>query len=63
MPTYASPLQIHRNILLPSMSALTSLEESLVSPRITFAHIRQLGYRRAQLGLTGTIINVPADLD
>ena len=28
-----------------------------------FAQIRQLGYKRSQLGLTGTIINVPADLD
>ena len=35
----------------------------LVSPRTTFAQIRKLGYKRAQLGLTGTIINVPVDLD
>ena len=42
-PTYASPSQIRGNILLPSVSALTSLEERLVSPRTTFAQMRQLG--------------------
>ena len=63
MPTYASPSQIHRNILLPSVSALTSLEERLVSSRTTFAQVRQLVYKRTKLGITRTIINVPADLD
>lgn len=42
---------------------MTSLEERLVSLCITFAQIRQLGYKRAQYGLNGTIINVPIDFD
>ncbi len=42
---------------------MTSLEERLVSLRSAFAQIRQLGYKRAQYALNGTIINVPVDFD
>jgi hypothetical protein len=34
-----------------------------VSLRIAFAQIRPWGYKRPQMGLTGSIINVPVQLD
>jgi len=34
-----------------------------VSLRISFAQIRPWGYKRPQMGLTGSIINVPVQLD
>jgi hypothetical protein len=48
---------------LSSVVKLTSLEERLVAPRMDFCKIRELSYKKAQIGLTGTIINVPANLD
>ena len=42
---------------------LTQLEEQLVSLRIAFAHIWELGFKRSQIGLTGSIINVPVDMN
>ena len=45
------------------MATLSELEERLVSLRIYFAQIRQWGYKRSQMGLTGTIINVPVHMD
>jgi len=63
IPRFASPSQIRRNNKLQSIAMLTTLEERLVAPRMAFAQIRQLGYKRSQIGLTGTIINVPSDLD
>ena len=44
------------------MTILTPLEERIVSRRLSFAQIRQLGYKRAQLQFTRTIINVPIDI-
>ena len=40
---------------------LTQLEEHLVSLQITFAQIWELRHKRSQVGLTGSIINVPVD--
>lgn len=34
-----------------------------MAPRMAFAQIKKLGYKGSQLSLTGTIINVPANLD
>jgi hypothetical protein len=48
---------------LPMVKTLYELEERLVSLRIAFAQIRQWGYKRSQLGLTGSIINVPVQMD
>jgi hypothetical protein len=48
---------------LPMVKTLSKLEERLVSLRIAFAQIRQWGYKRSQLGLTGSIINVPVQMD
>ena len=39
------------------------LEERLVSLRIVFSQIRPWGYKRPQMGLTGSIINVHVQLD
>lgn len=63
LPDYATPWNITRNKKIPLVQNLTSLEERLVSLRIAFAQIRQLGYKRAQYGLNGTIINVPVNFD
>jgi hypothetical protein len=52
-----------RNDSTDVVHSLTTLEERLVSLRIAFAQIRQLGYKRAQYGLNGTIINVSVDFD
>jgi ribosomal protein L34E len=63
LPQFATPDQIRCNTPLPDVSALTELEERLVSLRIAFAQIRPWGYKRPQMGLTGSIINVPVQLD
>jgi hypothetical protein len=55
---FATPYQIICNTPLPDVSALTELEERLVSLRIAFAQIRPWGYKRPQTSLTGSIINV-----
>ena len=39
------------------------LEERLVSLQISFAQIKPWGYKRPQMGLTGSIINVLVQLD
>ena len=63
IPPFASPICIRRNTKLESVSTLTHLEERLISPRLAFAQIRQLGYKKSQIGLTGSVINVPSNLD
>jgi hypothetical protein len=63
LPHFATPDQIRCNTPLPDVSTLTELEERLVSLRIAFAQIRPWGYKRPQMGLTGSIINVPVQLD
>jgi hypothetical protein len=44
------------------VNSLISLEDRLVSLHIAFTQICQLGYKRSQLGLIGTIINIPYDV-
>ncbi|KAK3928235.1 Methane monooxygenase component A gamma chain [Frankliniella fusca] len=44
------------------LTDLTTLEERLVSARIPFMQIRELGYQR-QLGLKGNCVNVPIDIN
>jgi len=63
VPLFASPLRIRRNTKLESVSTLTHLEEILISPRLAFAQIQQLGYKKSQIALTGSVINVPSNLD
>lgn len=63
LPPFASPYQIRRNKKIDHVSTLTPLEERLVAPRMAFAQIRQLGYKKDQIGLASTIINVLVNLD
>lgn len=42
---------------------LSQLEERLVSLRIPFAQIWQLGYKKSQIGLIGSIIKVSINID
>jgi hypothetical protein len=63
LPHIATPDQIRCNTPLPYVNTLTQLEERLVSLRIAFAQIRLWGYKRPQMGLTGSIINVLVQLD
>ena len=63
IPDYAAPWNISQNKLNHVIQILTSLEERLVSLHIAFSQIRKLGYKRAQYGLNGTIINVPVNFD
>ncbi|KAK3921584.1 putative carboxypeptidase, partial [Frankliniella fusca] len=44
------------------LTGLTTLEERLVSARIPFMQIRELGYQK-QLGLKGNCVNVPIDIN
>ena len=60
-PTFVSPSHIQSNTELTYVRMLTTLEEKLVSPRMAFVQIRQLGYKKAQIGLTRTIINAPTN--
>jgi hypothetical protein len=55
---FATPEKIRCNKPLPYVSALTELEEGLVSLRISFAQIRPWVYKRPHMGLTRSIINV-----
>ena len=57
---FALPMKIRCNNELPTMSILTPLEEQLVSTITTF---EQIGYKRSQIGLNRTIINMHAYLD
>ena len=44
---FTFPLHTHRNRKSAFVAILTPLEERLVAPRIAFAQIRQLGYKRS----------------
>ena len=63
IPFFATPLQIQRNKKWDFVSSLIPLEKRPVAPRMAFAQIMQLCYKTAQLGLTISIINIPAYLD
>ena len=63
LPQFAVPEQIRRNTPLHTMATLSELEERPVSLRISFEKIRQWGYKLSQMGLIGTIINVPVHID
>ena len=47
---------------LPIGKGILELEERLVSLRISFTKIRQCGYKADQMGLIGSIINVPINM-
>jgi len=60
---FATPEQIRCNMPLQIVSTLSKLEDILISLRITLAQIRQLGYKRSQMGLNGSIINAHVHMD
>ena len=64
IPKFACPQRIRRNKHIGIVKQLNELEERLVSPRLPFLQIRELGqkYRGQQMGLTGGVINVPTDM-
>ena len=63
IPKFASPQNIRQNQNIKILKELNSLEERLLSLRLPFLQIRELGkkHRGQQLGLTGGVINVPID--
>lgn len=63
LPKYATPSNIRTNKPLHYVQNLSLLEERLVSLRIAFAQIWELGYKRSQIGLTSSIINVPVNMN
>jgi hypothetical protein len=63
LPTYSTPKNIRINEPIQDVKILSQLEERLVSVRIIFAQIWELGYKRSQVGLTGSIINVPVNVN
>ena len=63
LPKFATPENIQTNSPLEHIKVLSQLEERLVSLRIAFAQIWELGHKRSQLGLTRSIINVPVNLN
>ena len=46
----------------PELKDLSELEERLISPRIPFMQIRELGVDK-QYGIKGNVVNVPIDID
>ena len=63
LPQFAVSEQIRCNTPLHTVETLSELEERLVSLRIAFAQIRKWGYKRSQMGLVGSIINVHVHMD
>ena len=63
LPQFEVPEHIRRNTHIPIMQGISGLKERLVSIRIVFAQIRQCRYKRAQMGLIGSIINVLANME
>ena len=53
------PWSIRKYPCIDIVKMLSFLEERHMPLWISFAHIRQLGFKRSQYGLNGTIINVP----
>lgn len=62
IPFCSAPNWIRRNKMILIVNSLISLEDRLVSLHIAFTQICQLGYKRSQLGLICTIINIPYDV-
>ncbi|KAK3907366.1 putative membrane protein P31B10.04 [Frankliniella fusca] len=62
VPHFAAKNGLVFDPLPQELTGLTTLEERLVSARIPFMQIRELGYQR-QLGLKGNCVNVPIDIN
>ncbi|KAK3908800.1 Amino-acid acetyltransferase, mitochondrial [Frankliniella fusca] len=62
IPHFAAKNGLVFDPLPQELRGLTTLEERLVSARIPFMQIRELGYQK-QLGLKGNCVNVPIDIN
>ncbi|KAK3924355.1 Nuclear receptor corepressor 1 [Frankliniella fusca] len=62
IPHFAATNGLVFDPLPQELAGLTTLEERLVSARIPFMQIRELGYQK-QLGLKGNCVNVPIDIN
>jgi Helitron helicase-like domain at N-terminus len=62
VPRYATSNGLIFPTIPPELSDLSQLEERCVAARIPFMQIRPLGVDR-QLGLKGSVVNVPLDVD
>ncbi|KAK3915864.1 putative HTH-type transcriptional regulator YuaB, partial [Frankliniella fusca] len=62
IPHFAAINGLVFDTLPQELTGLTNLEERLVSARIPFMQIRELGYQK-QLGLKGNCVNVPIDIN
>ncbi|KAK3916895.1 putative HTH-type transcriptional regulator YuaB, partial [Frankliniella fusca] len=62
VPHFAAKNGLVFDPLPQELTGLTTLEERLVSARIPFMQIRELGYQK-QLGLKGNCVNVPIDIN
>lgn len=60
---YATPDYIQTNKPLWYVTMLSQLEERLLTLRIIFSQIWQLGYKKSQIGSIGSIKNVLVDID
>ena len=63
MPKFVVPINIRKNGPINNVQMLTQLEEHLVSLRIAFSQIWEVGYKKSQLGLRGSIISVLVNID
>ena len=63
LPTYSTPKNIRINKPIQDVWILSQLEEWLVLMRIVFAQIWELRYKTSQVGLIGSIINVPMNMN
>ena len=64
VPKFAVPDCIRKNKSIATLKTINELEERLVALRLPFLQIRDLGirYQKPQLGLSGGVINVHADI-
>ena len=64
VPKFAVPNCIRKNKSIATLKTINELEERLVTLRFPFLQIRELGlrYQQPQLGLSGGVINVPANI-
>ncbi|KAK3933220.1 Integrin alpha-PS5 [Frankliniella fusca] len=62
VPHFAAQNGLVFDPLPQELTGLSTLEERLVSARIPFMQIRELGYQK-QLGLKGNCVNVPIDIN
>lgn len=63
IPKFFVPIDVRKNDPINNVQVLTQLEEHLMSSRIAFVQIYKLGYKKSQIGLIGSNINIPINID